>query len=93
MPDLITITDSKGLVGSCGRNCYEGKELTAICICLGSNHGIGLKAAALNTAINYQRWADRIRDRSHADRAVRVRIHPDILDFVLNPKPSHTDEA
>lgn len=93
MPNLLVLSDSKGLIGSCGRSCYEGKALARPCICGGSNHGIGHQAAALNTLINHQRWADRYRDRKLPNILVQVQLHQDLLDFILNPNHHHPHEA
>lgn len=49
MATLITVGHSSGEQRRCDAKCYNATSPECDCVCGGTNHGIGLKAATANT--------------------------------------------
>jgi hypothetical protein len=60
---LIEAWSKGSLVGRCDERCYDAKESNCHCICQGSNHGVGLEQALLNTKACHKEWKAAERSR------------------------------
>lgn len=60
MPDLITAFNAQGhRIAGCNEQCYDARDTDrrhCVCICAGSNHGVGLMQAHRNTLAHKGDW-------------------------------------
>jgi hypothetical protein len=54
---LLIVRQGADIVGQCDELCYDAKHPKCVCrACGGSNHGLGLEPAALNTRLLVAEW-------------------------------------
>ena len=78
MSCLIYAVDGMGnCIGKCDSNCYEAKHPECDCICMGMNHGKGLKIAQENITKHAEEWMRQYR-----------KFHPEVKSFGFGEDPN-----
>lgn len=76
MTTLIIYETTGGTKRRCDARCHDAKGEKCECICVGANHGVGVKQAMVNTRNMAAGWID-----------ASAKVNPDVYQIPLGLEP------